>query len=103
MAVVMRFVQRFKADKRKEFMDLEKEFALLEKQGILTPGQRMTPLAAREPGNTLIWESTFQDLAAAERALKALEQGEAHQQLFAKQVPYFEDAWVEFYEVLEFD
>ena len=36
MAVVMRFVQRFKADKRKEFMDLEKEFALLEEQGILT-------------------------------------------------------------------
>ena len=26
MAVVMRFVQRFKADKRQEFMDLEKEF-----------------------------------------------------------------------------
>ena len=102
MAVVMRFVQRFKADKRKEFMNLEKEFARHEQQGILTPGQRMTPIAAREPGNTLVWESTFKDLAAAERALKALEQGEAHQKLFEKQGPYFEDAWVEFYEVLDF-
>jgi hypothetical protein len=102
MAVVMRFVQRFRADKRKEFMELEKEFARLEHQRILTPGQRMAPIAARDPGNTLIWESTFKDLAAAEQALKALEQGQAHQELFAKQVPYFEDAWVEFYEVLDF-
>lgn len=102
MPVVMRFVQRFKADKRKEFMELEKQFAELEHRGILTPGQRMSPIAAREPGNTLIWESTFKDLAAASQALKALEEGTAHQDLFAKQVPYFEDAWVEFYEVLDF-
>ena len=33
MAVIMRFVQRFQADKRKEFMELEKEFARLEHQG----------------------------------------------------------------------
>jgi len=102
MAIVMRFVQRFQAAKRTEFMELEKEFALLERQGILPRGQRMVPIASREPGNTLIWESTFEDLAAAEKALKALEQGEEHRKLFEKQVPFFEDAWVEFYEVLDF-
>jgi len=102
MAVVMRFVQRFRAGKRKEFMDLEREFARLEHEGALTSGQRMAPIAARDPGNTLIWESTFQDLAAAEQALKALEQSEQHQRLLAKQIPFFEDAWVEFYEVLDF-
>lgn len=102
MAIVMRFVQRFQADKRREFMELEKQFAQLEHRGTLPRGQRMTPIAAREPGNTLIWESTFKDLAAAEEVLKALEHGEEHQELFEKQVPFFEDAWVEFYEVLDF-
>jgi hypothetical protein len=101
MAIIMRFVQRFQPDKRKEFMELEKEFALLERQGVLPRGQRMVPIAAREPGNTLIWEGNFKDLAAAEEVLKALEHGEQHQKLFEKQVPFFEDAWVEFYELLD--
>lgn len=102
MAVIMRFVQRFRADKRKEFMELEKEFARLEHQGILAPGLRMAPVAAREPGNTLVWESKFDDLAAAERALKKLETSADHQRLLDQQIPYFEEAWVEFYEVLDF-
>ena len=102
MAVMMRFVQRFQADKRKEFMDLEKEFARLEREGVLTPGLRMAPIAAREPGNTLIWDSQFDDMASAERALKALDASAGHQTLLEKQIPYFQDAWVEFYEVLEF-
>jgi hypothetical protein len=102
MAIVMRFVQRFEASKRQEFMDLEKQFAILEQRGILPPGERMVPLAGREPGNTLIWERRFENLAAAEKALKALEASEDHTQLFQKQVAYFQDAWVEFYEVLNF-
>lgn len=102
MAVVMRFVQRFKPAKRSEFMELEKDFAELEHRGVLARGQRMTPLAGREPGNTLVWESTFPDLAAAEKALKVIEQSEEHKLLLDKQVPFFEDAWVEFYETLDF-
>ncbi len=102
MAIVMRFVQRFDPSKRQEFMDLEKQFAILEQRGILTQGDRMVPLAGREPGNTLIWEGRFESLAAAEKALKSLETSEDHTQLFQKQVPYFQDAWVEFYEVLNF-
>ena len=102
MPVIMRFVQRFQADKRREFMDLEKEFARLEREGILTPGLRMAPIAAREPGNTLVWEARFDDLAPAERALKALDASPGHQRLLEKQIPYFQDAWVEFYEVLDF-
>ena len=102
MAIVMRFVQRFQAARRAEFMELEKQFAELEKRGVWARGQRMTPLAAREPGNTLIWESTFKSLAEAEEMLKSLETGEEHKKLFEKQVPFFEDAWVEFYEVLDF-
>ena len=89
MAVVMRFVQRFKPAKRSEFMELEKEFAMLEHRGVLARGQRMAPVAGREPGNTLVWESTFTDLAAAEKALKVIEQSADHTLLLEKQVPFF--------------
>jgi hypothetical protein len=102
MAIVMRFVQRFQAPKKQEFMELEKQFALLERQGILPKGERMTPIAGREPGNTLIWEGRFESLRAAEEALKSLETSGAHTKLFNQQVPFFQDAWVEFYEVLDF-
>jgi hypothetical protein len=102
MAIVMRFVQRFQASKKEEFMDLEKRFALLESQGILPKGERMVPLAGREPVNTLVWEGRFETLSAAEEALKSLERSDQHTMLFKQQVPYFQDAWVEFYEVLDF-
>jgi hypothetical protein len=62
----------------------------------------MAPIAAREPGNTLVWEARFDDLAAAERALKTLDASADHQRLLAQQIPYFQDSWVEFYEVLDF-
>ncbi len=101
MAIVMRFVQRFQAAKKQEFLDLERQFARLEHQGILPKGERMISLAAREPGNTLIWEGRFENLQAAEAALKTLESSEQHASLFQKQVPFFADAWVEFYEVLD--
>jgi hypothetical protein len=102
MAIVMRFVQGFQASKRREFLDLERQFALLERQGVLPKGERMVPVAAREPGNTLIWEGHFENLRAAEEALKTLETCAQHTKLFQQQVPYFQDAWVEFYEVLDF-
>ena len=101
MAIVMRFVQRFQASKKQEFMDLEKQFAQLEHRGILPKGERMTPIAGREPGNTLIWEGRFESLRAAEEALKTLETSAQHTDLFQKQVPFFQDAWVEFYELLD--
>ena len=102
MAVIMRFVQRFQASKKQEFMELEKQFAALEHQGILPRGERMAPIAAREPVNTLIWEGRFATLHDAEDALKTLEATPQHTELFNQQVPYFQDAWVEFYEVLDF-
>jgi hypothetical protein len=55
MAIILKIVQRFRTGKRTEFMELEKQFAALEQRGILLKGERMTPLASREPGNTLIW------------------------------------------------
>jgi len=102
MAIVMRLIQTFQPSKRAEFMDLEKKFADLEKKAILPRGQRMTPVAAHEPGNTLIWEGCFQDLLDAQKALRLFETNDDHVALFDQQGPLIENAWVEFYETLDF-
>ena len=102
MAVILRIVQRFQSSKRQEFMDLEKQFAALEHQGILPKGERMSPLASREPGNTLIWQQRFDNLQAAEQALKVFEGSAEHAELFNRQKHFMEDTWMEFYEVLDY-
>ena len=102
MAVILRIVQRFQSSQRSEFMDLEKKFAALEHQGIVSQGDRMSPLAGREPGNTLIWQQRFDNLRAAEQALKAFDSSAQHAQLYDQQKHFMEDTWVEFYEVLDY-
>lgn len=101
MAVIMRLVQQFEHSKKKEFIDLEKQFAALERRGILPKGERLAPIASRDPGNTLIWQARFEDLAAAEAALKLFDTNPEHTELAIKQAPLFTDAWVEFYELME--
>jgi len=83
-------------------MELEKQFAAFEHQGALLKGERMTPLASREPGNTLIWQARFRDLGAAEEALKFFASSAEHTGLYDQQKQYMEDTWVEFYEVLDY-
>lgn len=100
MAIVMRIIQRFHASKKQEFVVLEKQFAALEARGILPKGERMLPLASREPGNTLIWEGHFPTLCAAQECLRLFETNPEHTELFNQQVQFFENTWVEFYEVL---
>jgi len=102
VAIIMRIIQRFQTGKKIEFMKLEKQFAELEYQGILLKGERMTPLASREPGNTLIWQCRFRNLAEAEEALRFIENSADHTRLYEQQKQYMEDTWVEFYEVLDY-
>jgi len=83
-------------------MELEKQFAALEHQGVLLKGERLTPLASREPGNTLIWQARFPSLAAAEEALKSIASSAEHTRLFDQQKQYVDDTWVEFYETLDY-
>ncbi len=101
MAIVMRFVQQFQSSRKQDFMKLEAQFAQLEQQGLLPKGERMTPLAAKEPCNTLIWQGRFSSLAVAETALAQLAQSPEHETLFDQQKQYFLNSWVEFYELLE--
>jgi hypothetical protein len=102
VAVIVRIIQRFQTGKRKEFMELEKQFAGLEQQGVLLKGERMTPLASREPGNTLIWQGKFRDMSAAQDALRHFENSPDHTRLYDEQKQYMGDTWVEFYESLDF-
>ena len=102
MAVVVRIVQQFQPGKRREFIELEKQFAGLEHRGILPRGERMTPISGRDPGNTIIWQARFDSLSAAESALKLFETSPEHTELADKQVHFFTNSWVELYEVLEY-
>lgn len=101
MAIILKIVQRFQTSKRIEFMELEKQFAALEKQGLLLRGERMTPLAGREPGNTLIWQARFPTLTAAEAALDKIAASPEHTRLYDQQKQYMTDTWTEFYQTLD--
>jgi hypothetical protein len=101
VAIILRLVQRFQHSKREEFIALEKEFAQLEHRGILPRGERLMPISGRDPGNTIVWQRRFESLAEAEVALKLFETNPEHTELADKQKHFFEGAWVEFYEIVD--
>jgi hypothetical protein len=101
VAVCMRFVQRFEASQREAFLKWEQQFIALEESGALPLGERLLPLSAKEPGNTLIWQKKFETLAEAEQALKSMENHLEHTRLYLAQSPLIQESWVEFYTVLE--
>ena len=64
--------------------------------------QQYHPSHKKEPGNTIVWQCRFDSLAAAETALKQIDNSAEHTELANKQHPLFQRSWVEFYEVLEY-
>lgn len=103
MSVTMRIMQQFDVRHEKEFMDLEKKFARLEATRKDFPkGRRMKPLSGMLPCNTLMWECVFPDIQSARKALSFFEGDASHEKLFRKQVRYFEQVRIEFYENLDF-
>jgi hypothetical protein len=102
MAVIVRLVQQYQPSSKQEFHALERQFAELELRGILPRGERYAPIAGREAGNTIVWQCRFDSLAAAEIALKKIDDSVEHTELAAKQHPLFQQSWVEFYQVLDF-
>jgi hypothetical protein len=99
LTYLLRFVQKFQPDKREAFMELERKFIELERSAEEFPkGKRFTPYSGREAVNTLIWESEFETLEAAQEALAFLERDSRHEALYRQQVPYFLDAYTEIYQ-----
>lgn len=102
MAVLMRLVQQYNPAQKKEFHDLEKQFAELEHRGLLPRGERLAPIAGREAANTIVWQCRFESLAVAETAIQQIELSTEHTELARKQHPMFQQSWVEFYDILDY-
>ena len=102
MAIMLRLVQQYLPSHKQQFQALEKQFTKLEQQGKLPRGERLAPISGREPANTIVWQCRFESLAAAEKALKEIEDNPEHAELAGKQHPLFQQSWIEFYEVLEY-
>jgi hypothetical protein len=102
MAYMLRFVQRFRIAEEHSFLDLEKQFAALERANPSMPqGTRMRPVSGREPVHTLIWECRFASLQEVNGALETLGKSEEHTRLFAQQSPLMLESYTEIYELLD--
>ena len=99
---MLRLVQQYLPSHKQQFQALEKQFADLELRGLLPRGERFAPISGREPANTIVWQCRFDSLAAAEKALKQIDDSPEHTELAGKQHPLFQQSWIEFYEVLEY-
>ncbi len=98
MAFKLRFVQKFAQASSGAFMELEAEFARLERELPEFPkGRRWVPYLGRDPVNTLVWEADFPTLQEAVDAKLFFESDMRHEDLFARQVKYFIESYVEIY------
>ena len=75
--------------------------AMERRRADLPQGRRCVPYSGREPTNALIWECEFPSLAAAQEGLARIEADPEHGDLFRQQVPFFQDAYTEIYQVLD--
>lgn len=99
----MRILQQFDVRHETEFMELERKFAELERRRPDYPkGHRLQPISAAMPCNTFIWECEFPDLETARAALDFFHGDEEHEALFEKQVEFFQQVKIEFYQNLDF-
>ena len=102
MSVTMRIMQQFDPVHEAEFMALEKKFADLERRRPDFPrGKRLQPLSASEPCNTLIWQCEFPDIESAHKTLAFFSGDKEHEKLLEKQIIYFRQVKVEFYNNLD--
>jgi len=103
MSVTMRILQQFDVRYEADFMALERKFAELERRRPDYPkGRRLQPISAAMPYNTFIWECEFPDLETARAALDFFHGDDEHEALFEKQVRFFEQVRIEFYQNLDF-
>lgn len=99
----MRIIQQYDPAREEEFLALEKKFAGLEKERPGFPkGERLQPVSAGEPNNTLIWQCEFPDMNTAREALDFFSGDEKHEELFRQQVKYIKQVNIHFYRTLDY-
>jgi len=98
MSYKLRFVQTFKQDKAKEYLEIEKLFASFEQKYPEVPkGNRYIPCSGREPSNTLIWECDFATLEETQKAQAFFLTDSRHEELFQQQAAYIIGTYTEIY------
>lgn len=103
MSVTLRVVQNYDIRHEKEFLELERSFAELERRrSDYVKGKRTKPISGPEPTNTLIWEGEFPNLKAAGEWLDFLSKDAEHDKLFVRQQPFFNSVRIELYENLDY-
>lgn len=103
MSMTLRVVQNYDITREKEFLELERSFAELERRRPdYVKGKRTKPISGLEPTNTLIWEGEFPNLKAAGDWLDFVSKDTEHDNLFDRQQPFFNSVRIEFYENLDY-
>lgn len=94
----LRFVQIFKQEFAKEYLEIEKQFAAFEKSHAGAPeGKRFLSCAGRDASNTLIWECEFSTLEEVHKAQAFFLTDSTHDDLFQTQSKYIIGTYTEIY------
>jgi hypothetical protein len=98
MSYKLRFVQTFKQEFAKEYLQIEKQFEEFEKKHESAPkGKRYLSLAGRDASNTLIWECEFATLEEVQKAQSFFLTDSTHDDLFQTQAQYILGTHTEIY------
>ena len=98
MSYKLRFVQQFRQEYEKEYLDIERQFAAFEANNPEAPvGKRYIACSGRDASNTLIWECDFPTLEALQKAHAFFLSDSTHEALFRTQTKYILGTYTEIY------
>jgi len=98
MSYKLRFVQTFKQEYLKQYLEIEKQFEEFEKKHAAAPqGRRYLSCAGRDASNTLIWECDFPTLEEVQQAQAFFLTDTTHDELYQTQVQYIVGTYTEIY------
>lgn len=90
----LQFIQEFAEGYANEFLELESQFAILEKEEGFPIGKRYVGCIGPTSENTFIWEAEFPTLEDAIAALQKIKGNDRHEDLFQKQNKFFVKSYV---------
>lgn len=98
----LRFVQVFKQESTREYLEIEKQFAAFEREhGGAPRGKRFLAYSGRDASNTLIWECDFPTLEEVYKAQEFFLTDSRHEELFQLQSQYIVKTYTEIYRPFE--
>jgi hypothetical protein len=102
MTYKLRFVQVFKQEYAREYLEIERQFAAFERDHPGAPrGKRFLAYCGRDASNTLIWECEFVTLEEVYKAQEFFLTDSRHEELFQQQSQYIVKTYTEIYRPFE--